>query len=92
MNSEYLFIGGERDGERLRVPPDRRSVELEMRQDRPKGKAMRARHPVPTELYDRMRFTGETEAYDVFVLRGLNGNVVMRALIECYKALPPEAS
>lgn len=79
---KFLFIGGSRDGQLIDVPEDRRLAELEVRQERVKGR--RLAHPAPTELYERMEFCGEPAKFHVFALRGLSGDVVLRALIACY--------
>lgn len=87
--NEYLFIGGSRDGERIGVPPGSQRVDLpDRRAERLKpGKVL---YPEPTEIYKRVSVTGETAAdrFEFFAHKDLNGNDIMRALIECYQRIP----
>lgn len=76
----FLFIGGTRDGQRLPADLRATSVELPM----PGVDRTRPGIPVPTEIYQRMRWTQETEDFDVFALRGISGNSILRALIANY--------
>lgn len=85
-NQTFLFIGGLRDGERLPVPEQGgrlpASVELPMPGKRTKG----TRGPLPSEIYERIQIHGETVSFDIFRLKGVSGNSVMRALVDCYQS------
>lgn len=94
--NQYLFIGGSRDGMRIGVPNYRQhepmSVELPALAAKagPAPGPRRKNPPQPTEFYVRMQFSGETEAFVVFVLKGVSGNSVLRALIEGYGRPDPK--
>lgn len=81
---KILFIGGTRDGDRL---PDTGKLQVEL--PLPGAKPARKGAPVPTEIYTRSQLTGETEAFQFYVLRGVSGNSAVRALIENYPARQP---
>lgn len=86
--AKFLFLGGTRDGERLPVQQPGQalpaSVELPLGPKPPKG----TRGPRPTEIYQIMRFSGETDSFFLYALKGISGNSALRALIECYQSKP----
>lgn len=87
--NEYLFMGGSRDGERIGVPPGAQKVDLPDRRSE-RLKPNKVLYPEPTEIYRRVSVTGETasDRFEFFAHKDLNGNDIMRALIECYQRVP----
>lgn len=78
--AKYLFVGGSRDGQWVDVPIDQRIAELRvLGEKKVRGRLM------PTEIYRKLRFTGETLEFYIFALDGVSGNTVLHALIQNYR-------
>ena len=72
--SECVFIGGTKDGQRIRIPSDRTSVAFMVWSE--------TRHW--QEIYHSQRIAGSHTSFRVFAVSNMNGDDIIEKLLMAY--------
>ena len=83
--SEYLFIGGIKDGQRLAIPEDRCYVLIPRRVRQAISETIDCEQPKPIESQSYKRFGIPFLNIQVFALAGMGMPEIMQSLVEHYR-------